>query len=59
MEIEETFELIDGLSTKDKIKLLNKLTVICNIVKGSYQNIDNPVLTAKEDLDIMNGDKQL
>jgi hypothetical protein len=59
MEIEETFELVKGMSTKDKISLLNKLTVVSNIIKGAYRGTDNPILVAKDDLDILNGDKLL
>ena len=59
MTLQETIELRETLSAKERIRIANELTVLRNILTGAYHNEAFPLDVAQEDLDLLNGDKML
>ena len=59
MTLQEAIELRETLSVQERIRLVNELTVLRNILTGAYRNETFPLDIAQEDLDIFNGDKVL
>ncbi len=59
MTLEEAIELRETLSVKERMRLVNELMVLGNILKGVYRKEAFPLDIAQEDLDLLNGDKVL
>lgn len=59
MTLEAAIELRETLSVKERIRLVNELMVLGNILKGAYRQEAFPLDIAQEDLDLLNGDKVL
>ena len=59
MSLEEAIAIRDTFSRKELSRLINHVTVVRNILTGAYAYEDAPLEVAREDLDLLNGDKTL